>query len=151
MPPQSLKAALYRDEGIRTKVYVDCCGKSWRECSCKTKGFLTVGVGRNLDAVGVSMVEADLMLDHDLTRTTADVLTYIPWSGQLDEIRREALINLAFNVGIGGLLGFTKMLAAMKRGDWATAASELLDSKYRKQVLLRAERLAKQITSGERQ
>lgn len=151
MPPTSLKAALYRDEGVRLKPYLDCCGKPWRDCTCKTKGKLTLGVGRNIDDVGISIGESDTMLDNDITRASAAVYRHLTWIMNLDEVRREALINLAFNVGVAGLLGFTRMLTALERGDYETAARELLDSKYRKQVLTRAERLAEQIRSGERQ
>src|SRR3990167_8906796 len=70
-------------------------------------GKLTIGVGRNLD-------------DKGLTRAEAEAL--------LDEPRRGVLVMLAFNAGIGGLLTFRKMLAAMGRGAWAEAARELLDS-----------------------
>ena len=135
----SLRAQLYRDEGVRLMPYRD------------SEGLLTIGVGRCLERVGISMGESELMLDNDISRASAAVLAHIPWSDKLDEIRREALINLAFNVGIKGLLGFKKMLAALERGDYETASKELLDSKYHKQTLTRAERLAMQLRTGERQ
>ena len=99
----SLRAQLYRDEGVRLMPYRD------------SEGLLTIGVGRCLERVGISMGESELMLDNDISRASAAVLAHIPWSDELDEIRREALINLAFNVGIKGLLGFKKMLAALER------------------------------------
>src|SRR3990167_9230859 len=120
----SIRDCLIRDEGVRLKPYRDSVGK------------LTIGVGRNLD-------------DKGLTRAEADVAHRLPWSAQLDEPRRGVLVMLAFNAGIGGLLTFRKMLAAMGRGAWAEAARELLDSDYAQQVGPRAHRLAKQLESGE--
>jgi lysozyme len=133
----SLRQQLYRDEGVRLKPYKD------------SEGLLTIGVGRCLDRVGISMGESELMLDNDISRATAEVITHIPWSHELDEIRRAVLTNMAFNVGVAGLLKFERMLAALKARDYETAAKEMLDSKWRKQVGPRADRLAKQMVTGE--
>jgi lysozyme len=133
----SLRQQLYRDEGVRLKPYQD------------SEGLLTIGVGRCLDRVGISMGESELMLDNDIARTTAAVLAQIPWSLELDEIRRAVLINMAFNVGIAGLLKFERMLAALKARDYARTATEMLASKWRKQTGVRAERLAQQMVTGE--
>jgi lysozyme len=43
---------------------------------------------------------------------------------------------------------FKKMIAALERCDYDTAASELLDSKYHEQVGARAEQLATIILKG---
>lgn len=132
----TLREQLLRDEGCLLKPYRDSVGK------------LTIGVGRNLDDVGLSLAEAEYLLDNDISRATAAVLARLPWAMHLDEVRRGVLINCCFNMGIGGLLGFTKMLAAFERGDYDEAARELLASKYATQVGLRAERLATQLVTG---
>ena len=54
-------------------------------------------------------------------------------------------MNMAFNMGVGGVAGFKKMLAALQAQEWDTAARELLDSKYATQVGERATRLAQQL------
>lgn len=151
MIPLTLREQLGRDEGTRLKPYLDCCGKPWRECVCKRKGNLTIGTGRNLDAKGISMAENDMLLANDERDHTAEVVARIPWSYQLDPIRFEAVVNLAFNCGIERLLTFKKMLAALEAQQWGVASKELLDSKYIEQVGLRAERLARQLLTGERQ
>ena len=135
----SLRDQLLRDEGCRLKVYTDLVGK------------LTIGVGRNLEDKGISLAEAEMMLDNDIRDFTADVLVAIPWAVGLDEVRREALVNMAFNMGTQGLLGFKRALAALHRGDWATASEHMLESKWASQVGMRAERLAAQVRSGVRQ
>ena len=133
----SIRDCLIRDEGVRLKPYRDSVGK------------LTIGVGRNLDDKGLTRAEAEALLDNDIRDAEADVAHRLPLSAQLDEPRRGVLVMLAFNAGIGGLLTFRKMLAAMGRGAWAEAARELLDSDYAQQVGPRAHRLAKQLESGE--
>lgn len=138
MTPTTLREQLLRDEGCRLKPYRDQVGK------------LTIGVGRNLDDVGLSQTEADFLLDNDISRATAAVIARVPWAMTLDEVRREVLINMAYNCGIAGLLGFKKMLAACERGDWAAAKTEMLASKWAGQVGERAERLAEQMVTGER-
>lgn len=134
--PTTLRAQLLRDEGVRLYPYTDTVGK------------LTIGCGRNLTDTGLSLQEVDVLLDNDLARFTAAVLARVAFAVRLDEVRRAALTNLAFNLGIEGLLGFRKMLAALEAGDSERAARELLDSKYAGQVGPRAERLAEQLRTG---
>ena len=134
--PDNLKSALMRDEGLRLKPYTD------------STGHLTIGFGRNLSQVGISLAEAEDLLDHDIARASADVQAALPWTVGLDEARRGMLINMAFNLGIGGLLGFQKMLVAVQAGDWPTAALEALNSEWAQQVGPRAYRLSRQIETG---
>lgn len=131
-----LRGALLRDEGLVLKPYHDSVGK------------LTIGVGRNLDDVGISTEEATMMLENDIVRFERDVMVTFPWSADLDDPRRGILVMMAFNLGTRGLGGFRKMLAAMQRGDWDGAATEMLDSKWATQVGERAVRLAQQMRSG---
>ena len=133
----NIKDQLKRDEDLSLFPYRD------------TRKKLTIGYGRNLDDRGISLVEAEMFLNRDLARATVDVDVKIPTARFLDDARRGVLINMAYNMGIGGLLGFRRMLAAIHKGDWKEAARELLDSDYAKQVGLRADRLSKQIESGE--
>lgn len=149
MTPTTLRELLIRNEGTRLRPYVDCCGKSWKVCACAVKGNLTIGTGRNLDAKGVSLGEADLMLDNDAREANAAVIAEFPWSRGLDDVRRNVLIDMVFNLGLAGVLGFTKALAAAASGDWFTAAAHLMDSKWARQVGIRAERDAEMWRSGE--
>ncbi|HTE65831.1 MAG TPA: glycoside hydrolase family protein [Candidatus Binatia bacterium] len=132
----SLRDQLFRDEGVLLIAYKDTVGKT------------TVGVGRNLDDVGISRVEAELMLDTDIARTQLDVLSALPWVNQLDPVRRGVLHNMAFNMGIGGLLQFKRALTSMQIADWDGAARHMLDSKWATQVGKRATRLALQMRTG---
>lgn len=145
----TLREQLIRDEERRTHPYVDCCGKSWKLCTCPLKGNLTIGVGRNLDAKGLSLGEIELLLAHDIADAEIDVTDHLPWSGALDDGRRAALTALTFNMGIEGLIVHNpKMLAALQAGDHAEAKRQLLDGPYKEQVGARAYRLADQLEDG---
>lgn len=127
---------LRRDEGVVLRPYKDTVGK------------VTIGVGRNLDDVGISNVEADLLLKNDLTRTMADLDKHLAWWVTIDEARRGVLLNMAFNMGIHGLLGFKNTLKAVQDGRYADAAVGMLQSKWADQVGPRATRLATQMRDG---
>lgn len=137
----TLREQLIRDEGgYRKYAYLD------------SRGFTTIGFGRCIDrpvGKGVSLAEAEAMLDADIRDFTADVLVALPWAKSLDEVRRGVLVNMAMNMGVQGLLSFKKALASMRAGEWYQAAAHMMDSRWAKQVGIRAERLAEQMRSGE--
>jgi lysozyme len=141
---------IQRDEGgYRLKPYFDCCGRFWSECECPVKGKLSIGVGRNLDDRGITATEGHLLFTHDVAAAKADVNTRLPWAASaLDDARYGVLVNMCFNIGIGPLMRFQRMLAAMRGQDWQKAADELMDSEYAQQVGDRARRLSEQMRSG---
>lgn len=137
MNHDELKKQLVRHEGMRLKPYKDSVGK------------LTIGIGRNLDDVGISTAEALLMCDNDIARVMAHLDRALPWWRNLDgDKRRQALANMCFNLGIGRLLEFEKALEAMRTGNWAAAAREMLDSKWASQVGNRATELSDMMRKG---
>lgn len=125
-----ITADLKRDEGLRLKPYYDSVAK------------LTIGYGRNLDDVGISEIEAEILLDHDIAASRADLDRALPWWRGLPAPQQRGLINMAFNLGLTRLLGFKRMLAALRADDGARAAKEALDSKWAGQVGERAQRIA---------
>ena len=132
-----LRQQLLRDEGTRLNIYRD------------TEGKATIGCGRNLDAKGINEDEMLLMLENDIKDAEHQLSTRIPWTDLLDQVRRDALINLCFNMGIGNLLQFRKFLGHLQLGQFIEAAQELIDSDYgRSETKFRAARLAKQIVDG---
>lgn len=129
---------LKRHEGSRTHVY---------ECPA---GYMTIGVGRNIDpngGLGLSEDEIDYLLENDLRRCERE-LGRFSWFDDLDVIRQDALINMCFNLGFTRLLKFKNMLAAIAEGRYSLAAVEALDSKWAKQVGDRAKEIAYQIETG---
>jgi lysozyme len=130
---------LRRHEGVKNTLY-KCTSDKW-----------TIGVGRNLEDVGLSEEEIDMLLLNDIKRTKELMDDYIPWYNDLDEVRQEALINFVFNVGIGTTMKFKNAMAALEAHDYDTAAIEMLDSNWAKQVGSRAEEVTQMIKTGEYQ
>ena len=125
-----ITADLKHDEGLRLKPYRDSVGK------------LTIGFGRNLNDMGISEAEAEVLLAHDISQARIDLDHALPWWRALSSPHRRGLVNMAFNLGLPRLLGFKKMLAALEGGDGVRAANEALDSKWAGQVGDRAQRIA---------
>jgi lysozyme len=127
-------------------VFDECIGgqiplKPYRD----TVGKLTIGVGRNLDDKGISHDEATSMLVNDVLQWRLQVAQHFPWTSGWSEPRLGVLLNMTHNMGIQRVLEFRKFLAAAQAGDWETAATEMLDSAWEKQVGPRAHRLAEQL------
>lgn len=104
-----------------------------------TEGKLTIGYGRNLEGKGISQYEAEVLLALDLEECIKDLESLELWPS-LNEARRAALIDMRFQLGKAGLMGFKNMLEALKWGDYEKAADELMDSRYAKQTPNRAAR-----------
>ena len=98
------------EEGFRSRPYLD------------TEKHLTVGYGMNLDA-GISERVAAAALVEQL-QELHEMLSRYNWYAALDPIRQGVCLDIAFNDGLHGLLGFSKMIAALGRQDWVTAQSE---------------------------
>lgn len=130
---ESLFDQIRRHEGFRRFPYKDTVGK------------LTIGYGRNIEDVGISEREAGWLLREDIHRAREALFMSLPWAKELTHDRCNVLINMAFNMGIGGLLTFKKMLRAVRFAEWEQAATEMLDSKWARQVGERAVELANQM------
>jgi lysozyme len=139
---------LIEQEGIRQFPYLDCCGKSWKSCSCKCKGHLTIGIGRNLDEVGISENEAIGLQQNDVKRIANQLSREFPWFSKINTTRRIVLISMAFNLGFEGFRKFEKMIKSIQSGDFNSAANQMLLSKWASQVKKRAIKLSEMMRSG---
>ena len=137
MNKEKLKKQLIKHEGMALKPY---------QC---TAGKLTIGVGRNLEAKGISEPEALEMLNNDINETFDRLRDAWPKIILLDDARANVLVNMAFNMGVTGLMKFSKMFNALALTDYEQAAKEMLDSKWAKQVGDRAIELAEQMKTGQ--
>lgn len=133
---ETLEEMLIRHESLRLRPYRDSVGK------------LTLGVGRNLDDVGITTDEALLLLSNDILKVYRGLKATLPFWEKIDATRQRVLANMAFNMGVSGLLGFKKMLAAIEMGHYHEAADEMLSSKWAAQVGKRATELAELMKSG---
>lgn len=118
-----------QDEGYSGEPYKD------------TEGILTIGYGRNLQAVRISRDEAELMFQNDLRRAWQTCLRLIPVFPYLDDDRQGILVNMAYNLGGASLSTFRKFLSALESRDFDTASNEMESSKWFEQVGDRAARL----------
>ncbi len=153
---EALKRELILDEGFRSRTY---------RC---TAGKLSIGVGRNLDDVGIRPEEtarlgitkagviangitrdqAMELLDYDIGSAERDLDRHLPWWRKLDPVRQRVILNMSFNMGIGTLLDFKNTLRFMESGDFGRTADGMLASKWAGQVGERALRLAFMMRNG---
>ena len=127
---------LQRHEGLRLKPY---------HCSA---GKLTIGYGRNLEDIGITQDEADMLLGNDLAKVCVQCQREFDWFDGLSELRKEAIINLVFNMGLEGFKQFRRTIAFIEAGQFIDAGAELLDSRYARQVGKRANEIASQLADG---
>lgn len=132
---KSIEEQLILHEGMKLKPY---------RC---TAGKLTIGVGRNLEDRGISEEEALFLLQNDIENVIKQLERY-SWYTGLDPVRQKVIIDMSF-MGMGSLLGFKKMIAALELGDYEEATKEMLDSRWAEQVGQRAVRLAEMMGTGE--
>jgi lysozyme len=149
---------LIKHEGMVLTVYQD------------TLGIDTIGIGRNLEDRGISKEELDDLdiptIDHiyeygiteadavylaenDVQIVENELLSAHPCVDGLDSVRQLVLVDMAFNMGVPRLRKFKKMWAAVHENDFATAAKEMLDSRWANQVKSRSTKLAHAMHSGE--
>lgn len=124
MDLEKLKEILIKHEGSEQYAYED------------SLGYITVGIGRCLDrrkGKGLSKREQLYLLQNDIDDCKRQLDPFV-WYQNLDDVRKCVMIELCFNLGIHGLMGFKKMIAAIKKNDFETAMMELLDSKWATQV-----------------
>lgn len=139
---ERLTRVLERHEGRRARPYTD------------TLGNTTIGVGRNLSAVGLSEVEIALLLANDIQAAEALLDSRAAWWRQLDDVRQEALVNMAFNMG-NRLFTFRTALRLLESQDYAGAAKAFLTSStggrslWYKQVRGRAVEVTHAIARGQ--
>jgi lysozyme len=103
------------------------------------QGHPTIGWGRALDTNGISELEAYELLQKDLARTWKEITQrqFSFWTG-LSDVRKAALLDMAYNMGTGGLMKFKKMLAALQVSDFDEAAAQMEQSLWFTQTGLRA-------------
>lgn len=113
-----------------------------------TSGKTTIGIGRNLDDRGITEAEAAYLLGNDIDDFQARLTREIPWMVELDPVRQRVLLDMAFNLGVPGLLKFKRTLAAIRGKEYDRAAAMMLDSRWATQVGQRSKRLSHMMATG---
>ena len=153
-----LMEKLIAHEGLRLQVYKD------------SLGIATIGIGRNLEdrgitpeelewmdipnmdtiyQYGISEADAMYLAQNDVQIVEEELVRAHPCVDRLDSVRQIILIDMGFNMGVPRLCKFKKMWAAVEAEDFPTAAKEMLDSRWSRQVKGRATKLANAMHNGE--
>lgn len=137
---------LRRDEGCRLKAYPDALsgGAPWTIGSGHTGPEVHAGLTWTAD-------QAREALEADVGRVRGALNIRIPWWTKLQPYRADVLANMAFNLGVEGLLRFDTFLAFVKAGEYQHAALDMLGTEWARQLPNRAHRLSRQMATGEHQ
>jgi len=123
---------LKREEGFSSTPYED------------TNGFLTVGYGTKIDKISYGLAEC--MLEYMLNEKREELLKRRPIMEMMPDEVQNILFQMAYQMGVEGLLGFKYMWKALALGDYEEASDEMLDSKWAKHDSpSRAKRLAERM------
>lgn len=146
----SLKESIKIHEGFRANVYL-----------CPT-GHLTVGYGfRVADlspdelALNGGAVEpmskevADAILEIKIKKFKKQVYNALPWLTYAPMDIQDALCEMAYQMGVAGLLGFKNTLALIEAGRYRQAAENMLKSKWAKQTPKRANEIANLVRNAQ--
>ena len=146
------------NEGNKPKVYED------------SKGNRTIGIGFNLEDAGnkrflkeqgidinelfrgreLTDKETKILYNHSLRQAFADAQKFDPDLAKRPEAARMAIVDMAFNLGLTKLNKFKKMKAGLMNNDYQTAADEMVDSNWYKQVKSRGPRMVAVMRSAAR-
>ena len=121
----SLIEDIKQEEGFKGTVY---------KC---TEGFDTIGYGTRLP---LSKEESELILEYRLKIMKSQLTGYL-YNLDIKQEAWDILFNMAYQLGVRGVLNFKKMIKALEKQDYKTAAKEGLDSLWAKQTPNRAKRL----------
>lgn len=139
----NLVSDLQRDEGCRLHAYPDPLsgGEPW------TVGFGATGPGIGSTTVWTQQQALDELIDR-ADALDSELANALPWFRTINDERQSALINMAYNLGLHGLLAFHNTLTLIEEGKYGAAATAMLDSAWAKQVSNRAIRLSRQMATG---
>lgn len=152
MDENKLVDELRGDEGEKLRSYKD------------SLGYWTIGVGHLIDPAkgadpapfgtdlrggkAISQEQSDMLLRQDISAKAAEMDKAIPWWCNLSDNRQRVLMNMAFQMGVSGLLAFKNTLEYLRQGDYRSAAAGMLGSKWALQTPNRAKRLADRMEAG---
>lgn len=143
----ALLAALTQEESFRPFVYDDTTGKNLVR-GMVIHGNPTLAVGWNIAARPCTYELGQIILSYFVDQTWDDVKRAIPWAASLPEPCQRAICDMAFNVGVSDLLGFTVFLALLQQGKYDDAANDLATTLWFEQVKSRGPKIQALIRQG---
>jgi GH24 family phage-related lysozyme (muramidase) len=154
----TIKAWIEHWEGRRNQAYDDATSRPITPGSV-VEGHPTVGVGFNLDAPGAQAAIQVLGLDYNQVRSGGQTLTddqidtlldqtvnqaiqgarqVVPSFDSLPDDKQVVIVDMVFNLGVRGFSQFVHAIQAVNSQDWATAAQQMQQSAWFRQVGARA-------------
>ena len=133
----TVKERIKEHEGFRDTVYLDSLGK-------RTVGYGHLCVEDHWeDGKKYDKEYLDEIFDKDF-QNAADQCEDLcnDYELELPETITDVLIEMIFQLGIGNVMKFKKMIAALQEQDFETASLEMLDSRWATQTPSRAEKLS---------
>nr|7RGR_A Chain A, Artificial protein L056 [synthetic construct]7RGR_B Chain B, Artificial protein L056 [synthetic construct] len=147
------------DEGLKLTVYQDHLGY-WTvgighlltkiKDKAKAIQILDNLLGRKTNGV-ITEKEARQIFEGDVKKAIQGILsnaTLSPIYDILDEVRRCALINMVFQMGVAGVAGFNNSLRMLQEKRWDEAAVNLAQSRWYRQTPNRAKRVISTFKTG---
>jgi lysozyme len=134
-----LKESLELHEGKVRHAYLD------------SEGYWTIGIGCMVDkrmGGGLCDKAIDAQLEHDINVAVVFAKPFV-WFNELNDVRQNVVLEMLFNLGPVRFREFKKMLEAIRTRDYEAAAEEMIDSKWARQVGVRALRLSKMMRTGQ--
>lgn len=134
----NIEEELIKEEGLSLSCYKD------------TMGNYTIGVGHLLKSPcnDISLEYAGVLLKEDILIAQNELREKLPVYAELDQVRKYVLLSMCFNLGIGKLLKFKKMINALEQKNYEVAAAEMKDSAWYRQVKSRADKLINLMKKG---
>lgn len=140
-----LENRIKQDEGFSSQVYPD------------TQGIPTIGYGSTKlfgtpvtwKQVPITVKQATIQLRADIYGAIVDAHDLFPRIEEMNAVRQEVLVNMAYNLGRDRLSKFHKLRYAANKLDYPGMAREMLDSAWYSQVGERSRRLVKAMKHGQ--
>lgn len=124
---------LKQDEGLRLKIYYD------------TKGNPSIGYGWNINTF--DMTDAEYFLNKKVSQVTKFLQTYL-WFNSIDDTRKSALINMAYNTGEEGFSKFDTMISFLAVKKYEEAANDLAKTEVAEELVNRYKRIENMLRTG---
>jgi lysozyme len=129
-----VRESLMGHEGLVLKAYDDATGRVIHPGTA-VKGWATIGYGRNLVGRGITLAEAEILLDNDLRVVETELNRHFPSWRTWPEARQWAVFELGYNLGVARFVAnWPNTVAAIHAGNWQQVAATLSGSKWRQQV-----------------
>lgn len=137
----NLEKILIKHERLKNHVYFD------------TLGVATIGVGRNITSSGPGLSDDECLylLRNDITRCRNEIDRFkFKWYTELDQVRKDVIVELVFNLGLAGFLNFKNTIRFIEQKNFEEAAKNLLKSKWAVQVKeKRSKNIAHRLRTGQ--